>query len=232
MSFVVRADLAQNQISEFPRASASNMVSAGGGHTVLLRNDGQAVAFGWNEYRRCNVPPLDQGITYTQVSAGSQHTVLLRSDGQAVAFGCRAFGRCSIPPLDKGISYTQVSAGGCHTVLLRSDGEAVACGSGDGIVVAAASHGMGQCSIPPLTEWLLYTQVSAGMNHTVLLRSDGKAVLAGRPQRMGDARYRLWIKEFHTPRCLQVVAIQYFSEAMAPLWPAEVMTRGSASFHY
>ncbi len=178
MSFVVRADLAQNQISEFPRASASNMVSAGGGHTVLLRNDGHAVAFGWNEYhnRRCNVPPLDQGITYTQVSAGRQHTLLLRSDGQAVAFGCQAFGRCSIPPLDKGISYTQVSAGGCHTVLLRSDGEAVACGSGDGIVVAAASHAMGECSIPPLTEGLLYTQVSAGMNHTVLLRSDGKAV--------------------------------------------------------
>ena len=80
--------LARNQISEFPSTSAQ-MVSAGGGHTVLLRNDGHAVAFGWNEYSRCNVPRLNQGITYTQVSAGRQHTVLLRSDGQTVAFGCR-----------------------------------------------------------------------------------------------------------------------------------------------
>ena len=160
-----------------PQHSAQ-MVSAGGGHTVLLRNDGHAVAFGWNEYSRCNVPRLrlNQGITYTQVSAGHKHTVLLRSDGQAVAFGCRAFGRCGIPPLDEGISYTQVSAGGCHTVLLRSDGEAVTCGSGDGVAVAVESAVKGQCSIPPLTEGLKYTQVSAGMNHTVLLRSDGKAV--------------------------------------------------------
>ena len=160
--------------SEFPSASAQ-MVAAGGCHTVLLRNDGHAVAFGWNEYGKCNVPRLNQGITYTQVSAGGQHTVLLRSDGQAVAFGCGACGRCSIPPLDKGISYTQVSAGGCHTVLLRSDGEAVTCGSG--LVIAAGTASVrNPCSIPPLTEELLYTQVSAGMNHTVLLRSDGKAV--------------------------------------------------------
>ena len=61
------------------------------------------------------------------------------------------------------------SAGMLHTVLLRSDGEAVACGSN--------SHG--QCSIPPLDERLLYSQVSAGDGHTVLLRSDGQAVAWG-----------------------------------------------------
>ena len=122
-----------------------------------------------NSDGQCNIPPLDEGISYSQVSAGTSHTVLLRSDGQAVACGQNSDGRCSIPPLDEGLSYSQVSAGGSHTVLLRNDGQAVACGFN--------SHG--QCSIPPLDEGILYVQVSAGELHTVLLRSDGQAVASG-----------------------------------------------------
>merc|ERR1712048_210396 len=33
-------------------------VSAGGAHTVLLRNDGQAVACGRNRHGRCGIPSL------------------------------------------------------------------------------------------------------------------------------------------------------------------------------
>ena len=51
-------------------------------HTVLLRTDGQAVACGYNSYGQGNIPPLDEGLLYSQVSAGNSHTVLLRSDGQ------------------------------------------------------------------------------------------------------------------------------------------------------
>ena len=145
------------------------MAAAGRWHTVLLRSDGQAVACGWNSDGQCNIPPLNEGISYTQAAAGEFHTVLLRSDGQAVACGSKPEGQCDIPPLDEGLSYTQVSARRLHTVLLRSDGQAVACG--------ANFHG--QCSIPPLDEGLSYSQVSAGRWHTVLLRSDGQAVACG-----------------------------------------------------
>eukprot|EP00438_Fugacium_kawagutii_P033990 Skav211205 [mRNA] locus=scaffold934:24465:25352:- [translate_table: standard] len=122
---------------------------------------------------QCDIPPLDDGVTYTQVSAGGgfcSHTVLLRSDGCAVACGNDDDGQCQIPPLDNGVTYTQVAAGFRHTVLLRSDGFAVACGYNDD----------GQCDIPPLENGATYTQVSAGCDHTVLLQSSGFAIACGR----------------------------------------------------
>ena len=108
---------------------------------MLLRSDGQAVACGQNPDGQCSIPPLDEGISFSQVSAGYYHTVLLRSDGQAVACGKTSDGRCSIPPLNEGLSYSQVSAGEFHTVLLRSDGRAVAYGL----------NNAGQCDVPSVT---------------------------------------------------------------------------------
>ena len=46
---------------------------------------GQAVARGNNARGQCNIPPLDEGLCYTQVAASIGHTVLFRSDGKAVA---------------------------------------------------------------------------------------------------------------------------------------------------
>ena len=110
---------------------------------MLLRSDGQAVACGFISHGQCNVPPLDEGLSYSQVSAGVSHTVLLRSDGEAVACGSNLDGKCKIPPLNGGLLYSQVSAGESHTVLLRSDGQAGACGS----------NLNGKCKIPSLRSW-------------------------------------------------------------------------------
>eukprot|EP00435_Cladocopium_sp_Y103_P074187 s257_g47.t1 len=139
------------------------------GHTVLLRNDGRAVVIGSNLDGKCNIPPLDEGIAYTQASAGTSHTGLLSSLPLRVAIGNNDWGQCDIPPLDEGMAYTQISAGDSHTVLLRSDGSAVAIGRNDDR----------RCNIPPLDEGTAYTQMSAGATHTVLLRSDGSAVAIG-----------------------------------------------------
>ena len=109
------------------------MVSAGCEHTVLLllvlllRSHGAAVACGNNEDGQCTIPPLGEGMSYTQVSAGGDHAVLLRSDSTAAACGNNEYQQCTMPHLGEGMSYTQVSAGEGHTVLRRSDGTALAC---------------------------------------------------------------------------------------------------------
>ena len=163
------AMIGQCLIPDLTNGMTYNQVSAGGGHTVLLRSDGQAVACGCNDHGQCLIPDLIHGMTYTQVSAGTDHTVLLRSDGQVVACGSNEYGQCLLPDLIHGMTYNQVSAGREHTVLLRSDGQAVACGCNDS----------GQCLIPDLTNGMTYNQVSAGGGHTLLLRSDGQAVACG-----------------------------------------------------
>jgi hypothetical protein len=79
---------------------------------VLIRSDGCAVAVGDNAYGQCDIPPLNEGMTYTQISAGGKHTVLIRSDGCAVAVGDNAYGQCNIPSPVLGTFYiTDVTHG-------------------------------------------------------------------------------------------------------------------------
>jgi alpha-tubulin suppressor-like RCC1 family protein len=139
-------------------------------HIVLLQSDGNCRAEGPNDLGKCDIPPLPEGLSYTQVSAGEDHTVLLRSDGSVVACGNAFWGHCDIPALEQGVRYTQVSAGATHTVLLRSDGRAVAIGR----------NFEEQCNIPHLDEGMSYIQVSAGGYNTMLLRNDGAAVPCSR----------------------------------------------------
>eukprot|EP00435_Cladocopium_sp_Y103_P046355 s2845_g13.t1 len=140
-----------------------------------------AVAWGANSSGQCNVPPLDEGVSYTDVIA----------NGSAVGLGSNSHGQCNIPPLGPQLSYTQAAGGNHHTVLLRSDGKAVAFGSNrrgfhhtvllrsDGCAVACGQNIFGECNIPRLHEGIKHTQIAAGFEYTVLLRSDGRAAACG-----------------------------------------------------
>ena len=57
------------------------------GHTVALRSDGTAVAFGDNAHGECNIPALPSGLRYVEVDAQFARTILRRSDGEIVYAG-------------------------------------------------------------------------------------------------------------------------------------------------
>ena len=92
------------------------MPAAGNLHSILLKSDGTAAAFGSNSHVQCYIPGPPEGITYTQVAAGDEHTVLLKSDGTAAAFGGMCHGQCNIPALADGVKYTS-NEGMPRTVL-------------------------------------------------------------------------------------------------------------------
>lgn len=160
-------------------------VSAGGfrtvpyGATVLLRSDGSVVVCGWNwwnKYKQCNIPPME----VTQVSAVC-HTVVL-SDGHVTWLSGHLGAVGDIPPIPpvllrtgprapERFSYTQNSAGRCIIPCFSE---------------VMATLLLGEVVIPAdaaFCDWLArnmsYSQVSAGQNHTMLLRSDGNAVACG-----------------------------------------------------
>ena len=154
------SDFDQCRIPSLPEGVTYTQAAAGVVHTVLLKSDGTAAAFGGNGSGLCDIPALPEGVTYIQVAAGYKHTVLLRSDGTAVAFGDNTHGQCNIPALPDGAIYTQAAAGHAHTVVLKSDGVAVAVGD----------NNYGQCNIPalPASEGVSFTRSGDQRPWTIL----------------------------------------------------------------
>ena len=96
--------------SDFPRLLQKfdhvyAMATAGAGHSLLLRDDGQAVAFGANERQQCNILAPPAGVRYVACAAGAGHSVLLQDDGQAVAFGSNLHQQRNIPARVVGTRY-------------------------------------------------------------------------------------------------------------------------------
>ena len=67
-------------VPELPAGVVYTRVAAGDHHTLLVRSDGAAVAFGASVAGELLVPKLPKGLRYTGCAAGSHHSVLLRSD--------------------------------------------------------------------------------------------------------------------------------------------------------
>lgn len=137
---------------------------------MLLRSDGQAIAFGYNVQGQTDVPALPPGLTYTGVAAGFYNTLLLRSDGEVIAFGDSTRGHSDVPPLPPGITYTAAESTYHHLVLLRSDGT----------VVTAGENDEGERDVPALPSGMTYVDISANAATTLLVRSDGEAFAFGR----------------------------------------------------
>jgi alpha-tubulin suppressor-like RCC1 family protein len=141
-----------------------------------------------------NIP---SGIVPIQVACGFQHTVVLMSDG--TLFGCGKNnsnqlgieGVYSVPILTQMtttniISKTpiQVSCGKTHTVVLMSDGTIYSCGYDDGngwLGIEGVNHApiLTQITTTNIPSGIVPIQVACGINHTVVLMSNGTIYSCG-----------------------------------------------------
>ena len=64
--------------------------------TLVIKRDGEAVAFGNEENGRCFVPARPSGTRYVAAAAGGFHSLLMRDDGEVVAFGHNGYRQCTL----------------------------------------------------------------------------------------------------------------------------------------
>jgi hypothetical protein len=145
-------------------------VAAGQWHSLALKSDGTAVAWGCGngtDFGQCSVPTGLTGLS--AIAAGEADSLALKSDGTVVAWGCGngSYGACTVPTGLTGVS--AIAAGAFHSLALKSDGTVVAWG--------CANVDFGQCTVPAGLRGV--TAVAAGTYHSLALKSDGTAVAWG-----------------------------------------------------
>jgi alpha-tubulin suppressor-like RCC1 family protein len=170
-------------------------VSAGGSHSLGVRANGTAWAWGNNISGRLGdnttatksspVSVVGGFTDWVQVSAGGDHSLGVRANGTAWTWGSNPFGQLGDNTTTSRLSpvsvvggftdWVQVSAGGDHSLGLRTNGTAWAWGSngngrlGDNTVTARSSP---VSVVGGFTDWI---QVSAGNGHSLGLRTNGTA---------------------------------------------------------
>jgi alpha-tubulin suppressor-like RCC1 family protein len=170
-------------------------LNAGYSHSLGIRKDGTAWAWGINGYGRLGdgtavarsspVSVVGGFTDWIQLSAGQFHNLGLRANGTAWAWGTGSQGRLgdgtstsrSSPVSVVGgfTDWIQVSAGGAGSLGLRANGTAWAWGQnlygniGDGTTTSRSSP---VSVVGGFTDWV---KVSSGSQHSLGLRANGTA---------------------------------------------------------
>ena len=212
----------------------SPMVTAGFGHTTVLREDGTIWSWGRNEEGqlgdgsrtnratpvRFRVEPFTHnGVTFmppeyfTSVASHKIHTLALGNDGSVWAGGWNQEGQlgapvgCRLTPIrvpfdDPSTRITQIDAGMLFSIALRDNGNVYGWGRNrHGIMMNAVNNANPAQRINVLAratrieglELYNITQIAAGNEHVLALRSDGAVIGWGRNRngQVGDFRHAM-----------------------------------------
>ncbi len=140
--------------------SRSSTVSAGYGHTVVLKDSKILTAIGYNEDNECDVYGWSD---IAGVGAGVWSTIGIKNDGSVSIVGWDSYNQCDASGWS---DIVQASGGFGFNVGLKSNGT----------VVAVGDNGYGQCDV---WEWNDITFISTSQNHTVGVKKDGTVVATG-----------------------------------------------------
>jgi PKD repeat protein len=127
---------------------------------------GEVIAWGWDSYGQCNVPPAAQsGVT--AIAGGEGHSLALTNTGEVIAWGDNYYGQCTVPPAAAS-GVIAIAAGDSHSLALTSAGE----------VIAWGYNFQGQCSVPTAAESGVIA-IAGGRFHSLALTDTGEVIAWG-----------------------------------------------------
>ncbi len=171
-------------------------ISAGGFHTLGLREDGTVIAWGRNDVGQTNVP---SGLTnILAVAAGGGHSLALFENGTVRGWGQNSCGQTNVP---SGLTnVTAIAAGGSQSLALRNNGSLVVWGcspiptnvTGVMAMSAYADHGIvlysngtvqvwysGSTDLTPPAGLTNVVAVASGFDHLLALKKNGTVAAWG-----------------------------------------------------
>lgn len=172
-------------------------ISAGGFHTLGLRENGTVVAWGQNNAGQINVP---SGLTnVVAMAGGGSHSLALRENGTVRAWGDNLHGQTNVPT---GLSnVTAIAAASSQSLALKNNGQLIVWGntpvpagvSNLAAMAAGPEHALGLLSNGTVQVWQGFWAVDltppAGLSnvvalacsyaHALALKKDGTVVAWG-----------------------------------------------------
>jgi alpha-tubulin suppressor-like RCC1 family protein len=202
------------------------LVAAGEEHSLAVRGDGVAWAWGANGSSRLGdgtttarfLPVIVSGLTGVKaLSGGRGHSLALQLDGRVTAWGAYVYGQLgdgtstwrNLPVLVSGLTaVTAVAAGQDHSVAVRQDGTVWTWGLnnngqlGDGTTTNRSTP----VQVAPVSG---IVAIAAGSDHTLALAGDGTvwAWGANGSNQLGDGTTTTRLQPVRVPGLTNVVAI-------------------------
>jgi len=105
-------------VEDTPDEAGFVAISAGGRHSMALREDGSIVAWGWDNRDEVSSTPDDTG--HRMISVGYTHSLAIRDDGTISAWGWERnrAGQISQKPEEDGFFY--IDAGDFHNLAIQT----------------------------------------------------------------------------------------------------------------
>ena len=158
-------------------------VSAGDGYTWIVKTDGTLWGCGGDNFYTgdwISRTPYKMMENVEKVSSDGSRVMIIKIDGSLWGRGYNSSGQLGDGSTTTRHSFvkimdnvTQVSAGYYHSMIVMKDGSLWACGSGSYGELGDGVSGVGHEILSPIKVLDDVTSVTAGMNHTLAVKSDG-----------------------------------------------------------